>query len=266
MITNYKLNEFLSQQDRAVYEEMKYKEPNRYKCEGLGMPGVEPGNIFREDFISFKNLYEEPPKLNWRCISVDATFKGESKNKDKGAEPDYVAIQVWGIDENNQYYLTNRIKKHLSFLETLDEIDRLIKVTPQLNAILIEDKANGSAIIEVLRKKYPFVIAVEPKGGKQSRAQAIAPCFETGAVHLPNRLWISEYISEFIAFPNGDHDDEVDSTTQALMRLMNIVMTRETNDAREKRLAREKEYNDMLEDMGLENDFQDVVSFYTGGW
>lgn len=82
----------------------------------------------------------------------------------------------------------------------------MIKITPQLNAILIEDKANGSAIIEVLRKKYPFVIACEPKGGKQSRAEAVAPCFETGAVHLPNRLWINEYISEFIAFPNGDHD------------------------------------------------------------
>lgn len=264
MITNYKINEFLSDADRAVYEEMKDKEPLRYRTEGLGMPGVEPGNIFKEDMPSFQNFYEEAPKLEWKCISVDATFKGESRSKNKGAEPDYVAIQTWGISEDNEYYLTNRIKKHLSFTETLEELDRLIQLTPGLNAVLIEDKANGSAIIDVLRKRYPFIIAVEPKGGKQSRAEAVAPCFETGKVHLPNRLWLNEYISEFMAFPNGDHDDEVDATSQALMRLINITINRESQRDREKRLAKEQEYNNIREDMGLTNSLDEVISFYTG--
>lgn len=268
MITNYKINEFLTDMDRAVYEEMKIKEPTRYRVEGLGMPGVEPGNIFTAEMPTFQkeNFFELPPRLNWVCISVDATFKGESKNKAKGKEVDYVAIQSWGISENNEYYLTNRVKKHLSFLQTLDEIDNMIKVTPNLNAILIEDKANGSAIIEVLRKKYPFVIAVEPKGGKQSRAEAVAPCFETGKVHLPNRMWVFEYIDEFISFPNSEHDDEVDCTSQALMRLMNITIQRETNEARNKRLAREEEFNNIRADLGLDNSLETFVNFYTGGW
>ena len=83
--------------------------------------------------------------------------------------------------------MLNRRKKHLSFLETCDEIDELVRLNPDLNAILIEDKANGSAIIEMMRRKYPIVIAIEPKGGKLSRGQAVAPMFENGTVHLPNR-------------------------------------------------------------------------------
>lgn len=60
--------------------------------------------------------------------------------------------------------------------------------------------------------------------------------------------------------------DEVDSTTQALMRLINIRKTRETNEERLKRLVREEEYNNVLDDMGVKNNFDDAVSFYTGGW
>jgi predicted phage terminase large subunit-like protein len=263
MITNYKLNEFLSNQDRAVYEEMKVHEPIRYRTEGLGMPGVEPGNIFRDNMATFQNYYEDAPKLNWKCLSVDATFKKESKNKDKGKETDYVALQVWGISDDNQYYLTHRRKKHLSFLETCDEIDELVKLNPDLNAILIEDKANGSAIIEVMRKKYPFVIAVEPKGGKRSRAEAVAPCFETGAVHLPDRVWIEEYKAEFIAFPNGDHDDEVDCTSQALMRLMNITLTRLTNEQLKKRQQEEEEYDRLRNSVGINVDTETYIDAYS---
>lgn len=263
MITNYKINEFLSDTDRAVYEEMKVKQPTKYAVEGLGMPGVEPGNIFKEEFPSFKNLFQEAPRLNWRCISVDATFKGVSKNADKGKETDYVAIQSWGIDDKNEFYLVNRIKEHLSFTETLERLESMIAITPNLNAILIEDKANGSAIIDVLRKKYPCVIALEPAGGKQSRAEAVATCFETGAVHLPDRYWTPEYIAEFLAFPNGDHDDEVDATSQALNRLMKITLNRETLKQREERLKQENEYNDIRSQLGLDESIADYISSYT---
>lgn len=240
---------------------MKENDPPRYKCEGLGMPGVTPGNIFLEEMPSFQNLYEDAPKLSWKCLSVDATFKKESKTK--GHETDYVALQVWGISEDNKYYLTHRRKKHLSFLETCDEIDELVKLNPDLNAILIEDKANGSAIIEVMRKKYPYVIAVEPKGGKLSRAQAIAPMFEAGTVRLPDRNWTSTYKSEFIAFPNGDHDDEVDATSQALMRLSQIVINNLTAEERARKQRDDYEYEQNMKALGVDNFVEDYIDAYT---
>ena len=167
------------------------------------------------------------------------------------------------VHKDNKYYLTHRRKKHLSFLETCDEIDELVKLNPDLNAILIEDKANGSAIIEVMRKKYPYVIAVEPKGGKLSRAQAIAPMFEAGTVRLPDRNWTSTYKSEFIAFPNGDHDDEVDATSQALMRLSQIVINNLTAEERARKQRDDYEYEQNMKALGVDNFVEDYIDAYT---
>lgn len=133
---------------------------------------------------------------------------------------------------------------------------------PDLNVILIEDKANGSAIIEVLRQKYPYVIAVQPRGGKESRAQAIAPLFECGNVYLPDRPWLTGYINEFVGFPNALHDDEVDSTSQALMRLKDIITFTPTEDEIARRKREDIEYMNIRESMGLGESYADVFNTY----
>jgi predicted phage terminase large subunit-like protein len=94
--------------------------------------------------------------------------------------------------------------------------------------VLIEDKANGTAVIQSLAHEVPGVIAVTPLDGKISRAHAIAPRMEAGNVYLPHpdfkpysysKPWVYDFIEEFAAFPKGRHDDDVDATTQALARL-----------------------------------------------
>jgi phage terminase large subunit-like protein len=87
----------------------------------------------------------------------------------------------------------------------------------------VEDKANGPAVIQLLETRVPGLIAVNPEGGKIARAHAVSPAFEAGNVHLPDAEiapWVVEYVDELCAFPNGTHDDDVDSTTQALNRLI----------------------------------------------
>ena len=65
------------------------------------------------------------------------------------------------------------------------------------------------------------IIAVEPKGGKVSRANAIVGAIESGNVYLPhNKPFVGDFIEECAAFPNGAHDDSVDAMTQALNRLI----------------------------------------------
>ena len=86
----------------------------------------------------------------------------------------------------------------------------------------IEDKANGSAIISMLKKSVQGVIAVNPDGGKIARVNAVSPLIEAGNVYIPETEWTNDYINELVAFPNGKHDDEVDSTTQALNKLRTI--------------------------------------------
>ena len=91
---------------------------------------------------------------------------------------------------------------------------------PQTYAKLIEDKANGSAVIQMLQHEISGILPVNPEGGKIARAQAVSPLIEAGNVYLPHpdcAAWVGDFIEECAAFPNGAHDDQVDAMTQALL-------------------------------------------------
>jgi predicted phage terminase large subunit-like protein len=90
------------------------------------------------------------------------------------------------------------------------------------HGVLVEDKANGPAVISMLRHEISGLIAVNPEGGKVSRAHAVSAVVEAGNVFLPHPRvapWVDGYLAELSIFPNGRHDDQVDQTTQALNRL-----------------------------------------------
>ena len=86
--------------------------------------------------------------------------------------------------------------------------------------ILIEDKANGTAVVEVLQKKLRGVIPVEPDGGKEARAAAAVPTVNAGNIYLPEGApWLEQWFDEFGGFPLAKHDDAVDMLSQAILRL-----------------------------------------------
>jgi predicted phage terminase large subunit-like protein len=146
-------------------------------------------------------------------MSVDAAFKDEDQS-------DFVAIQVWGKN-NADIYLIDAVKKHLSFPDTIVEIRRLRAMYPECTTTLIEDRANGSAIIRMLRYEMTGVIPVQPIGSKMARVQAILGAIESGNVHLPkNKRFTGDFVEECSAFPNAAHDDQVDAMSQALNRLI----------------------------------------------
>ncbi|MDN6672512.1 MAG: phage terminase large subunit, partial [Staphylococcus equorum] len=93
---------------------------------------------------------------------------------------------------------------------------------PRAMAKLIEDKANGPAVIATLKREVNGIIPVNPQGSKVARAQAVTPVIESGNVFLPKHKEFSyDLIEEAAAFPNGKHDDAVDSLSQALSRMAN---------------------------------------------
>jgi len=152
---------------------------------------------------------EPPDRFDIIYISVDASFKD-------GAKTDFVAIQAWGLKDASRYLL-RRLKKRMGFTDTLLSLEAFRKAYPRAK-ILIEDKANGSAIVDVLKGKVTGVIEINPEGGKESRAAAIQPQVEGGNVFLPEYdPTIEEYVDEFAAFPRGRNDDEVDATSQVLL-------------------------------------------------
>lgn len=175
-----------------------------------GRPTSEAGNIFKREWWKFYDILPEDIPL-W-VMSVDATFKD-------GDDNDFVSITVWGKKDAN-IYLVDEVHQKLDFTGTIIQIENLKAKYPKISMTLIEDKANGSAIISILRKSMMGIVPVNPIGGKVSRANAITPYIEAGNVYLPKYADFTEdFINELASFPNGKHDDRVDSTSQALTRL-----------------------------------------------
>lgn len=135
---------------------------------------------------------------------------------------DFVVGQVWGR-VGAECYLLDQIRGRLDFPATVQAVRDLKAKWPATGALLVEDKANGTAVIATLKSKVPGLIAVNPEGGKQSRIAAVAPFIEAGNVRIPEperAPWVGDYVEEHAQFPNGAHDDQVDATSQALLRLL----------------------------------------------
>ena len=177
----------------------------------LCSPRAETGNIIKRDWWKY---YQTPPICPVQIISVDAAFKSSETN-------DFVAITVWGKSGEN-YYLLDCLNQHFNFIQTLDAIRDTREKYPDARAVLIEDKANGPAIIDVLSREI-FCIPVNPDGGKESRLYAASPAIESGHVFLPQSApWLENYLDQFTSFPAAAHDDMVDSSTQALRYLFPV--------------------------------------------
>jgi predicted phage terminase large subunit-like protein len=171
-------------------------------------PGPKGGIIFNRKHWKYWKVL---PEFEEVILSVDCTFKDLQSN-------DYVAIGVWGRTGANKY-LCKRLRERMGFAATVLAIRSVHALFPACSAILIEDKANGSAVIETLKEQLSGVLAVEPLGGKVARAYAMQPEQEAGNLYLPDPEVdndIETFLSEASAFPGGHHDDEVDEMTQAV--------------------------------------------------
>ncbi|MEU4296355.1 phage terminase large subunit [Kitasatospora aureofaciens] len=153
--------------------------------------------------------------------SWDMTFK-DSKSSD------YVVGQVWA-KADGQAFLLDQVRDRLDFPAACRAVQALSAKWPQTSLKLVEDKANGPAVIAQLQSTVPGLVAVTPQGSKEARLAAVTPFIEAGNVLLPAphlAPWVDEFIAEHSVFPNGVHDDQVDAASQALARLMVIQAAR----------------------------------------
>lgn len=180
-------------------------------------PSPAEGNIIQREWLKYYTAL--PSRFDEVIQSWDCSFK-DSKASKSGV-PDYVVGQIWGRKGAGKYLL-DQIRGRLGFSATIRAIQSMTQKWPQARAKLIEDKANGPAVIDVLKDKIPGLIAVEPQGDKIARLQAVSPDFEAGNIYLPSptiAVWVSDYIEELVSFPTATNDDQVDATSQALIRL-----------------------------------------------
>ena len=136
---------------------------------------------------------------------------------------DYVVGAVlgrWGAEVR----VLDLLHRRLSFTDTLVAFKATCRKWPQATAKLVEDKANGTAVIDTLRREIGGIVPINPKESKYARATAVSPFIEAGNVLVPTPeialFDVEALIDEAAAFPNGSHDDQVDAMSQGLARLL----------------------------------------------
>ena len=161
---------------------------------------------------------EIPPQCQFIIQSWDTAFT-------KSERADYSACTTWGVfykDENENdphIILLDALKERMEFPELKARALEYYQEW-QPDAFIVEAKASGAPLIFELRRMGIPVQEFTPTRGndKISRLNSVTDLFASGKVWAPNKRWAEEVIEEMAAFPNSDHDDLVDSSTQALIR------------------------------------------------
>jgi predicted phage terminase large subunit-like protein len=132
----------------------------------------------------------------------------------------YVVGQVWARKGADRFLL-DQVRDKIDFPGTIAALKKLSARWPQATAKLVEDKANGPAVIAALQHEIAGLIPVAPRGDKVIRAHAVTAQVESGNVYLPHPhlvSWVDDFIAEVSSFPSGRYADQVDAMTQALSR------------------------------------------------
>ena len=183
-------------------------------------PSSAEGGILKR---AWWNYYDaRPSALADYLVSWDASFKDADGSS-------FCVGQVWARS-GSLYYLVDQVRDRMDYPTFKRAVESLSAKWPEARVVLIEDKANGPAVIADLRGKLGGIIPVSPEGSKESRAHAVSGVIEAGDVFLPDpqfsdervdRSFVAGFVEECADFPNASNDDQVDAMTQALNRYMN---------------------------------------------
>lgn len=188
-----------------------------------GRPSPQEGSVFKRPWWRRydRPLWSQQPDGSYLVPEADEVLQSwDMAFKDKKTS-DFVVGQVWAR-RGAEVFLVDELRARLSFTDTLAAVRRIRTRWPQCRAKLVEDKANGTAVLDSLRKEIPGLIAVTPHESKYARASAVAPFVQAGNVWVPETAIalfdVDAYLEELAQFDTGPHDDRVDATSQALAR------------------------------------------------
>jgi len=180
-------------------------------------PTSEEGAIIKREWWQVWDQ-ERPPQCDHVIQSWDTAFT-------KSERADYSACTTWGVfylneDKNDaNIILLDAFKERMEFPTLKQRAIEMYKDW-QPDSFIVEAKASGAPLIFELRRMGIPVQEFTPTRGndKISRVNSVSDLFASGKIWAPRKRWAEEVVEELAAFPNSDHDDLVDSTTQALLR------------------------------------------------
>ena len=190
---------------------------SKWNAQYQQQPTSEEGALIKRDWWKVWDN-ENPPQCTYLIQSWDTAFT-------KNERSDYSACTTWGVFYLNEdemqpnVILLDAYKARLEFPELKEKAFNMYKEwTP--DSFIVEAKASGLPLIGELRRMGIPVSEFTPTRGndKIARLNSVTDLFASGKVWAPPRRWADEVIEEMASFPNSDHDDLVDSSTQALIR------------------------------------------------
>ena len=198
----------------ALREELP---PAKWNAQYQQTPTGEEGALVKREWWKIWDA-DRPPPCQFIIQSWDTAFT-------KNERSDYSACTTWGVFNLNEdskdvnIVLLDAFKKRMEFPELKQVAYEMYKEwTP--DAFVIEAKAAGSPLIYELRQMGIIVSEYTPSRGNDKfvRLNSVTDLFKSGKVWCPDTRWAAEVVEEMASFPNGDHDDLVDSSVQALIR------------------------------------------------
>ena len=222
--------EFWSLQElSALREELP---PMKWNAQYQQAPTGEEGALIKREWWKMWEK-EDPPRCEFIIQSWDTAFT-------KNTRSDYSACTTWGVfhmneDENDiNIILLDAFQKRMEFPELKEKALSHYKEW-EPDACIIEAKAAGAPLIFELRAMGVMVQDFTPVRGNDKfvRLNSVTDLFSSGKVWAPETRWASEVIEQMASFPNGDHDDLVDSSTQALIRFRQGGFLRLDSDERD---------------------------------
>ena len=175
-------------------------------------PTIDEGAIIKRAQI--KEYDKLPTRFDEVLMSWDLAFKGNKTS-------DYSVGVVLGKLGAN-IYLLDCFRQKVDFPKMIEAFKWYTKKWPSASVKLVEDAANGAALISTLRSEIQGIVPVKPEGDKVSRVHSISHLFEAGNVLFPTKnsySWVDECTEELVTFPDAPNDDFVDALTQGLRRL-----------------------------------------------
>src|SRR5436190_4202136 len=193
-------------ESREVLESLRAQlGPEIYEAQYQQRPVAPGGATIKRDWI---RRYDQLPKSGPIIQSWDVANK-------QGEENDYSVCTTWLVHEN-RYYLIDVLRGRFDFPTLRTKVSQHAELH-KASQILIEDAGFGTALIQELKTAHFSVIAVKPEYDKKIRMAIQSAKFENGQVFFPKESpWLRDLEGELFAFPNGRHDDQVDSISQAL--------------------------------------------------
>ena len=206
--------------------------PAKWYAQYQQTPTGEEGALVKREWWKIWKT-ERPPECDFIIQSWDTAFT-------KNERSDYSACTTWGVfrmddDPNNIHIiLLDAFQKRMEFPE-LKAKALVMYQDWEPDACIIEAKAAGAPLVFELRQMGIMVSEYTPTRGNDKfvRINSITDLFSSGKVWAPETRWASEVIEQMAAFPNGDHDDLVDSSTQALIRFRKGGFIRLDSDEKE---------------------------------